>query len=91
MEPHDFACHISKVDPDAWAAADTNNPKMNVIAARICIGCPARFECGKMAERARTRDTLRANGATTWKPYGIWGGVLYDGTSARPKAIRVSL
>ena len=75
------ACYGS--DPEIWTDAYSRSHENNAMAAAICGTCEVRAECGRTAERIR-KQAPTARAGTEWRPFGIWAGLLYDGTGRVP-------
>lgn len=52
-------------------------------AAHICAGCPVRNQCGAQAEAERLAPAVRDE--ILVRPFGIWGGLFYDGSIRPPQ------
>lgn len=60
----------------------TDVTELREAAAHICASCPVRNQCGATAEADRLTPATPEN--ILIRPFGIWGGLFYDGTSRPP-------
>ena len=75
------ACYGS--DPQIWTDAYARTHQTNAMAAAICATCEDLLSCGRTAERLR-KQIPSARLGTEFRPYGIWAGLLYDGSGRPP-------
>lgn len=79
------ACHGSAVDftiEQTETITVSDVVETRIAAAYICNGCPVRVECGATAEAERLAPAV--TGEVLVRPFGILGGLYYDGTARPP-------
>ena len=80
----DAACASPEHDPQDW-----QRPKDFPHAAAICLfGCARTAFCLAEAETQRLTPGTQREEGTTWRPWGLWGGMEYNGGIDPPRAIK---
>lgn len=83
------ACRRSNLDFTAEQTDIINRVEVTDIreaCAHICAGCPVRTQCGAQAEAERLAPATP--GDILIRPFGVLGGLFYDGTAAPPRPPR---
>lgn len=80
--PHTPICAAHDSQGEMWTSRRPNDQQL---AAALCTDCPVRARCHAYAEQLRTIPISRHD--PNPRPWGVWAGVLYDGTGRAPIAL----